>query len=178
MANVEVFVADEDGALHAEGTGELVVRGSNVMQGYWARPEDTAQVLRPGLLPGERVLFTGDIFRIDEKGYLYFVARKDDIIKSRGEKVSPKEVENVLCELAAVVEAAVVGVPDPILGHAVKACVTLAAGAQMSEQDIIRHCSQRLEDFMVPRLVEFVPQFPRTGSGKISRSELTARDAR
>ena len=175
MDNVEVFVDEGDGVLKPHGLGQLVVRGSNVMQGYWNRPEETAKALRPGQLPGERVLYSGDIFRIDEEGYMYFVARTDDIIKSRGEKVSPREVEIVICELPAVLEAVVVGVPDPILGQAIKAYVSVDPEAGIVEADVVRHCAQRLEDFMVPRNIEFVPLMPRTLTGKVDRKELRAR---
>ena len=87
------------------------------MRGYWEAPEATAERFRPGPLPGERVCHTGDLFRTDDDGYFYFVGRKDDIIKSRGEKVAPKEIENVLHALPGVVAAAVVGVPDPLHGR-------------------------------------------------------------
>ncbi len=172
MPNVEVFVADDEGRCHASGVGELVVRGSNVMQGYWGLPDETDRVLRPGPLPGERLLYTGDLFRIDAEGFLYFVARKDDIIKTRGEKVAPREVENVLAQLPGVAEAAVIGVPDPILGEAVKAVVTLTPGSTLDEAAILHHCAQALEDFMVPRTVEIRETLPRTPSGKIARREL------
>ena len=109
-------------------SGELVIRGPHVMQGYWQDEAATARALRPGPLPGEKVLHTGDLFRTDAEGFLYFVGRKDDIIKSRGEKVSPKEVENVLYALPGIREAAVVGVPDRILGMAIKAVVALERG--------------------------------------------------
>jgi amino acid adenylation domain-containing protein len=175
MDNVEVFVADSDGRLQRRGTGELVVRGATVMQGYWGRPEETDRVLRPGLLPAERVLYTGDLFRIDDDGYLYFIARRDDVIKSRGEKVSPREVESVLLAIPGVAEAVVVGVPDPVLGHAIKAVVSPEPGATLSEQAIGRYCAQRLEDFMVPQMIEIVDVMPKTANGKIDRRELTAR---
>jgi acyl-CoA synthetase (AMP-forming)/AMP-acid ligase II len=152
--------------------GELVIRGANVMKGYWELPEETALRLRPGPLPGEKVLYSGDVFRMDEEGYLYFVGRKDDIIKSRGEKVSPREVENVLYELSVVAEAAVVGIPDEVLGQAVKAVLTLRDGASISEQDVLRHCSQRLENFMVPKVVEFRATMPKTSTGKIDKKDL------
>ena len=98
--------------------GELVIRGPHVMQGYWENPRPPpTRCLAAGHDPWEKVLYTGDLFRADEEGYLYFVGRKDDIIKTRGEKVAPKEVENVLYALPGVREAAVIGVPDPILGH-------------------------------------------------------------
>ncbi|MGH9895062.1 MAG: class I adenylate-forming enzyme family protein, partial [bacterium] len=117
MPNEEVWLVDEQGKRLPNGsTGELVIRGSNVMRGYWEKPEQTARRLKPGPYPGEMVLYSGDIFRTDEEGYLYFVARKDDIIKSRGEKVSPKEVENALYGLDGVQDAGVIGVPDEVLG--------------------------------------------------------------
>lgn len=174
MPNEEVYVVDEVGRRVGPGViGELVVRGSNVMKGYWERPEETDRVLKPGPWPGERVLYTGDLFRTDPEGYLYFVGRKDDIIKSRGEKVSPKEVEDVLYSLDGVAEAAVVGVPDAVLGQAVKAVVTLREGVSLTEQDVLRHCARHLEDFAVPRTVEFRDLLPKTSSGKISKRELS-----
>ena len=172
MPNVDVFVADPEGRLSPTGVGELVVRGPNVMQGYWGKAEETDAVLRPGLLPGERVLFTGDIFRIDDEGYMYFVGRKDDIIKCCGEKVSPREIENALHELPGVLEAAVFGVPDPILGTAIQACVTVEPAAGLTEQDVARYCAQRLEDLLVPRVVQFLREMPRTTTGKIDRAAL------
>jgi acyl-coenzyme A synthetase/AMP-(fatty) acid ligase len=119
------------------------------------------------------VLYTGDFFKTDPEGYLYFVGRKDDIIKSRGEKVSPKEIEDVLYSLDGVVEAAVVGVPDPVLGQAIKAVVTRREGTRLTEQDVRRHCAQRLEDFAQPKAVEFRASLPKTSSGKISKRELS-----
>jgi acyl-CoA synthetase (AMP-forming)/AMP-acid ligase II len=173
IPGTEAYVARENGERAAPGeVGELVIRGAHVMKGYWADEAATARALRPGPYAWERVLYTGDLFRADEEGYLYFVSRKDDIIKTRGEKVSPKEVENVIYELAGVREVAVVGVPDPILGQAVKAVV--AADEDVSERDIIRHCSERLEEFMVPKLVEFRSQLPKSENGKIARKELIA----
>lgn len=173
MPNEEVYIVDDHGRRVAPNViGELVVRGSNVMKGYWESPEATNKVLRPGALPGEFVLYTGDLFKMDEEGFLYFVARKDDIIKTRGEKVSPKEVEEVLYRLEGIAEAAVVGIPDEILGQAIKAIVTLRDGAQLSERDVQRHCSSHLEDFMIPKFVEFRDSLPKTSSGKISKREL------
>ena len=173
MPNEEVYIVDEAGRRVGPGVvGELVVRGSNVMKGYWDSPEETAQRLRPGPLPGESVLYTGDLFRMDEEGYLYFVARKDDIIKSRGEKVSPKEIENVLASHPHVAEAAVVGVPDQILGQAIKAVVAPKPGVRLTSQEILRHCAQHLEDFMVPKIVEIRSVLPKTGNGKIDKRQL------
>ena len=173
MPNEEVYLVDEEGRRLGPGvTGELVVRGANVMKGYWELPEETARRLRPGLLPGESVLYTGDLFRTDEQGYLTFVGRKDDIIKSRGEKVSPREVENVLCSHPEIVEAAVIGVPDAILGQAIRAVVALRNGSQLTEKEMLRHCAERLEDFMVPKTVEIRASLPKTSNGKIDKRQL------
>jgi long-chain acyl-CoA synthetase len=170
IPGTEAYVVDEHGARVAPGVvGELVIRGSHVMKGYWNNPEATARALRPGPYPWEKVLHTGDLFRTDDDGFLYFVARKDDIIKTRGEKVSPKEVENALYALPGIREAAVVGVPDPVLGLAIKAVLAADPMAKLSAQDVIRHCARHLEDFMVPKTVEFRDALPKTESGKISR---------
>jgi long-chain acyl-CoA synthetase len=173
MPNEEVWLVDEQGRRLPNGsTGELVIRGSNVMRGYWEKPEQTARRLKPGVYPGEMVLYSGDIFRTDEEGYLYFVARKDDIIKSRGEKVSPKEVENVLYALEGVQDAAVIGVPDEVLGQAIKAFVVLRPGCRHNEKDVLRHCQGRLESFMVPKHVAIVGELPTTDTGKIKKTGL------
>lgn len=173
MPNEEIFVVDEDGLPVPPGTvGELVVRGSNVMLGYWNRPEETADIIRPGRYPWERLLYTGDLFTMDEDGFFYFVSRKDDIIKTRGEKVSPAEVERIIHELDAVQEAAVVGVSDPILGEAIKAFVVPVASGALSKKDVTSHCSRRLEVFMVPKEIEFCDSLPTTSTGKISRKML------
>jgi long-chain acyl-CoA synthetase len=173
MPNEEVWLVDEQSRRLPNGsTGELVIRGSNLMRGYWEKPEQTARRLKPGPYPGEMVLYSGDIFRTDEEGYLYFVARKDDIIKSRGEKVSPKEVENVLYALDGVQDAAVVGVPDEVLGEAIKAFVVLRPGCRHSEKDVLRHCQGRLESFMVPKHVAIVGELPKTDTGKIKKIGL------
>ncbi len=174
MDNVEVFVADERGVLHETGVGELVVRGANVMQGYWRAPEETARVLRPGKIPGQPLLYSGDLFRIDEDGYMYFMARLDDMIKSRGQRVSPKEVENVIYELAGVCAVSVVGVPDVTQGNYIKAFVHVDDEVVISEQDVLRHCATRLEDFMVPRVIEFVSSAPTTDSGKLHRRMMAS----
>ena len=169
IPGTEAYVVDDVGQRVPTGTvGELVVRGPHVMQGYWEDADATDRALRPGPFAGEKLLHTGDLFRADEEGFLYFVARKDDIIKTRGEKVSPKEIENVLYGLAGIREAAVIGVPDPILGMAIKAIV-VSTDAAMRERDVIRHCATHLEEFMIPKFVEFRDALPKTDSGKISR---------
>ena len=175
IPGTEVWVADDEGKpVAANVVGELVVRGGHVMQGYWRNEEATAKTLKTGRYPWEKVLHTGDLFRMDDEGFLYFVGRKDDIIKSRGEKVSPKEVENVLYALAGIKEAAVVGVPDEVLGRALKALIVKADDVEIEAREIIAHCLSRLEDFMVPRLIEFRDALPKTNTGKIRRSVLQA----
>ena len=172
MSNVEVYLLDEHGRRADCGVGQLVIRGANVMQGYWRADEATERVLRPGLLPGEKVLHTGDLFRIDADGYMYFQSRTDDVIKSRGQKVSPREIENVLHGAPGVCEAVVVGVADPLLGEALQAYVTLLPDASVTARDILLHCSKNLEDFMVPRSVDVVATLPHTSSGKLARREV------
>jgi len=173
IPGTEAWIEDENGNRLGPGEiGELVVRGAHVMQGYWKNPDATAKWYRPGRYPAERQLYTNDLFKMDEEGFFYFVARKDNIIKSRGEKVAPKEVENVLYRLPGVVEAAVIGVPDPILGEAIKAFIVCHKDAALTEQDVLRYCSQNLEDFMVPREVVFRSSLPKTESGKIQKQAL------
>ncbi|MGB9116359.1 class I adenylate-forming enzyme family protein [Bradyrhizobium sp.] len=175
IPGTEAYVVDDAGNRVAAGvTGELVIRGAHVMKGYWEDPAATDRALRPGPYPWEKVLYTGDIFRADEEGYLYFVGRKDDIIKTRGEKVSPLEVENVLYALPGVREAAVVGVPDRILGMAIKAVVAVDPDVGLTAATIVRHCARHLEDFMVPKTVEFRETLPKGESGKISRRLVIA----
>jgi long-chain acyl-CoA synthetase len=169
IPNTEAYVADDAGEPVANGViGELVIRGPHVMQGYWENPVATAERIRPGRNTWEKVLFTGDLFYADSEGYLYFVGRKDDIIKTRGEKVAPKEVETALYAHPGVVEAVVVGVPDAVLGQAVKAVVVLADPA-VTEGELVRHCAKLLEDFMVPKSIEFRTSLPKTDTGKVSR---------
>ena len=173
MPNEEIFIVNENGKKVGPGeVGELVVRGPHVMIGYWEMPEETEKCLRHGKYHGERVLYTGDLFKMDEEGYFYFVARKDDIIKCKGEKVSPKEIENVLYGLDGIVEAAVIGVPDEIFGQAIKAYIALEKGSTLTEKDIQRYCSQHLENLMIPKYIEILPSLPKTMTGKISKKEL------
>jgi amino acid adenylation domain-containing protein len=173
IPNTEIWIVDEEGKRVPPGVvGQLVVRGATVMRGYWEKPEETARKLRPGLLPGEQVLFTGDFCRIDDEGYLYFVGRMDDIIKTRGEKVAPKEVEAALHTVDGVKEVAVVGVPDEVLGQAVKAFVVAEQGAVLDEKELRKQCQARLENFMVPKYIEFVAELPHTDTGKIKKTGL------
>jgi amino acid adenylation domain-containing protein len=169
IPNTEAWVADDSGAPVANGViGELMIRGPHVMQGYWENPAATAERIRAGRNTWERVLATGDLFYADSEGFLYFVGRKDDIIKTRGEKVAPKEVEAVLYAIPGIAEAVVVGVPDRVLGQAIRALVVRSNPA-LTEGEIIRACAKSLEDFMVPRVIEFRDSLPKTDTGKVSR---------
>lgn len=175
MPNEEVWVVDEHGNRVGPGVvGELVVRGSNVMRGYWGDPETTERVLKPGPLPGEKVLYTGDLFKTDEEGFLYFVGRKDDMIKTRGERVSPKEVENAIYKLEGVMEVAVIPVPDDILGQAIKTFIVTQNGYHLTEKDVLKQCKRELEEFAIPKYIEFRDSLPKTSSGKIDK--LTLKD--
>jgi long-chain acyl-CoA synthetase len=172
IPGTEVWIVDQEGRRAAVGeVGEMVVRGRHVMRGYWNNADATQARFRSGPIPGERLCYTGDLFRTDEEGLFYFVARKDDIIKSRGEKVSPREIENVLYTMPGVREVAVIGVPDPVFGQAIKAFI-VAPGRALTPQDVMSYCKAHLEDLMVPKFVEFLEALPKTESGKIRKLEL------
>ncbi|MBL9080136.1 MAG: AMP-binding protein [Planctomycetes bacterium] len=174
IPGTEVWLEDEHGRRCGPGeVGELVVRGGHVMLGYWQAPEASARRFPPGPLPGERVCRSGDLFSRDEQGFHFFVGRRDDMLKSRGEKVAPKEVENVLHELDGVLEAAVTGEPDPVLGQAICAHVVRRDPA-LTEAAVLRHCRARLEDFKVPKVVRFVEALPKTTTGKVHRKGIGA----
>ncbi|WP_027408331.1 long-chain-fatty-acid--CoA ligase [Anoxybacteroides tepidamans] len=146
--------------------GELVIRGPQVMKGYWNMPEETAAALRDGWL------YTGDLATMDEQGYVTIVDRKKDMIIASGYNVYPREVEEVLYEYHAVKEAVVIGVPDEYRGETVKAIVVLKDGKTASEEEIIDYCRQNLASYKVPRLVEFRQELPKTNVGKILRRVL------
>jgi acyl-CoA synthetase (AMP-forming)/AMP-acid ligase II len=178
MPNTEIYIVDEHGDRVGPGVeGELVVRGASVMRGYWGKPQATAACLRDGEIEGEKVLHTGDRFWVDDEGFLYFVGRRDDVFKCKGEKISPKEIEHVLYELEDVGEAAVIGVPDEIDGTAIKVVVAPRPGAALTEDHIRRHCRARLENYMVPRHVEVRDTLPKTDSGKIRKAALVLENA-
>lgn len=173
IPGTEMFLLSPEGKPVPPGEpGILHVRGPHVMVGYWNEPERTAKMLKPGSNPNERVLCAQDWFTMDEDGFFYFKGRSDDIIKTRGEKVSPVEVENVLYSLPGIKEAAVIGVPDTNLGQAIKAFVALDTGVTLSAREVQRHCASRLENFMVPQFVEFLAGLPKTATGKIRKSKL------
>jgi long-chain acyl-CoA synthetase len=173
IPGTEMFLLSAQGESVPPGqSGILHIRGPHLMLGYWEDPERTARMIKPGKLPGERVLCTQDWFSMDADGFFYFKGRSDDIIKTRGEKVSPVEVENVLYSLKGIREAAVIGVPNENLGQAIKAFVVLEANSALTPKDIQRHCAARLENFMVPQQIEFSSGLPKTDTGKIKKDVL------
>ncbi|MBI1178649.1 AMP-binding protein [bacterium] len=175
IPGTEVLVLDADGRpVPPNVPGILHVRGPHVMQGYWRQPELTRHMLKEGRFPGDKLLCSHDWFKTDADGYLYFLGRSDDIIKSRGEKVSPIEVENVLYSIPGVLTAAVVGTPDPLLDSAVVACVIKEPDSTLTEAEVRRICLSRLENFMVPSRIIFVDDMPKTSTGKVSKKELKA----
>jgi len=172
IPGTEVWVQGPEGERLQQGSiGQLVVRGRHVMKGYLNKPKETASTFGPGRFPEEGVLFTGDLFRQDEEGFFYFISRVDDIIKTRGEKVAPKEVENVLYLLPCVLEAAVVGVPDDLEGEAIKAYL-VSRDPDLSAKDVINHCKKHLESFMVPKFIEFRDTLPKGSTGKIAKRDI------
>ena len=173
IPGTEVFLLSPEGNPVSSGEpGILHVRGPHVMLGYWNNEELSREMLRPGKLPYERVLCTNDWFRMDEDGFLYFLSRNDDIIKTRGEKVSPAEVENAIYKKEGVKEVAVVGIPDEVMGEAIVAFVTVFDSG-ITEKDIQRVCMENLEIFMVPAKVVFLDEMPKSPNGKIEKKVLT-----
>ena len=146
--------------------GEIVVKGATVTPGYWRLPEETKDAIRDGWL------YTGDLAVMDEEGYVTIVDRKKDMILTGGENVYSTEVENILYMHPAVLEAAVVGVPDESWGEMVKAIVVLKEGKEATEEEIISFCKERLARYKAPKSVAFYPALPKTGSGKIAKGEL------
>jgi len=175
IPGTEVYLLSAEGKPVPTGeAGILHVRGPHVMAGYWNRPDLTDEMLKPGKLPGERVLCTHDLFRMDDQGYLYFVGRTDDIIKTRGEKVSPVEVENALHRIPGVREAAVVGVPDELLGQAIRAYVVADPAAGLTVQSLRADSAAFLEPYMVPTQVILCDGLPRSPNGKVNKRILAA----
>jgi acyl-CoA synthetase (AMP-forming)/AMP-acid ligase II len=163
----EVRIVDPAGRpLPTGALGEIVVRGPQLMKGYWNRPEETAAMLRDGWL------HTGDAGMLDNAGYLYVQDRIKDMIVSGGENVFPSVVENVLYQHPAVAEAAVIGVPDERWGETVKAIVVLRAGTAATTEELIDFCRGRLAGFERPRSVDFVEALPRTPTGKVLKRVL------
>jgi long-chain acyl-CoA synthetase len=167
VANVEISVQSEEGKiLPASQTGEICVRGGNVMQGYWKQPEETAQALRDGWL------LTGDIGHCDADGYFYITDRKKDMLLVNGVNVYPREIEEILYTFAGIKEAAVIGVPDARKGEQPLAFVAANDGAIIDEKALLHFLRERLADYKVPRRIVFMPALPRNPTGKILKTAL------
>ncbi|MEH7224932.1 o-succinylbenzoate--CoA ligase [Bacillus sp. JJ1566] len=163
----EYKLIDSEGFIVKEGdVGELIVRGPNVMKEYWNKPEATAEALRDGWL------YTGDLARVDEEGFLYIVGRKKEMIISGGENIYPLEVEQVIGQLADVEEVAVAGVVDQKWGEVPMAFVVKTKGSLLTEEEIIEYCNHFLARYKIPKKVEFIDQLPRNATGKIQKNRL------
>jgi fatty-acyl-CoA synthase len=170
LVNVDVCIMDSKGNPVPRGSvGEICVRAASVMKGYWRQPQATIDAFHGDWYR------SGDAGYLDEGGYLYLRDRIKDMIISGGENIYPAEIENVLCEHRAVLEAAVIGVPDPRWGESAKAIVVLKAGEVVSEANIIDFIRARIAMFKVPKSVEFVTDLPRNPAGKVLRRELRLR---
>jgi long-chain acyl-CoA synthetase len=159
-------VVNELGEEVPEGqVGELIVKGPNVMKGYYKMPEETAATIKDGWL------YTGDLARKDEDGYFYIVDRKKDIILVGGYNVYPREVEEVLYNHEDVVEVAVLGAPDPNFGEAVRSFV-VSKNPQLTESELLEYCSEHLAKYKIPDRIEFLDELPKNTTGKILRRAL------
>ncbi|MFW5955555.1 MAG: class I adenylate-forming enzyme family protein [Rhodothermales bacterium] len=172
VPNVDLYVADQDGKRLPPGSeGELVARGSNITCGYWKDPSSTAAVLRNGLY------YTGDLGKEDEEGFLYVTGRSNDIMKIKGYRVSPREIEEVLAQIDGVEEASVIGVPDQILGEAPVAYVVRDGNQVLSVDDLKRHLGRYLATYKVPTEIHFTSALPKSGAGKVLKTVLREQHA-
>ena len=173
IPGTEVFLLSPEGnQVPPNERGILHIRGPHIMLGYWHKPDLSKEMLKAGDLPGERILCSNDWFKVDEDGFLYFLGRNDDIIKTRGEKVSPVEIENVIYKIEGVKEAAVIGIADEILGESICAFITTYGNILLSEKDIQKECTYKLENFMVPQKIIFLEEMPKSSNGKIDKKSL------
>lgn len=179
----EILVINEHGQLCRSGEiGELVHRGPTVSMGYWGRPEDTKVALRPNpLLPPElgdceRVCYSGDLVKMDDAGFLYYVGRRDTMIKVSGFRISPTEIEEVLFQSGELRQAAVIGIPDQELGQSVKAFVVARDGVEPDAERLITYCGERMPRYMVPKAIEILSELPKTTSGKVDYPALRRRE--
>lgn len=183
IPDTEILILDEHGKRCKPGeVGELVHRGPTVSMGYWGNPEATHKVLRPNpLLPPElgdveRVCYSGDLVKADEEGFLYYVGRRDAMIKSSGFRISPTEVEEVVFQSGRARHAAAIGVPDDMLGQAVKIFVVPRDGESLDAEAVLSFCSENMPRYMVPKFIEVLPELPKTSSGKVDYPSLRRRE--
>ena len=173
LSGTSVSVIDEAGQeVPCGAIGELVVRGPHVMAGYWNDPVETARRFRVDVSNGATQLYTGDHFRMDEAGFLYFMGRGEMFIKSRGQKISPLEIESVVYEIDGVNEVAAIGVPDPILGESVYVFVSPSSSSTVDLKRINERCRESLPSAAYPRRVIVMESLPKTENGKIDRVQL------
>jgi len=167
IENVDIIIADENGnSLETGKEGEILIKGPNVMLGYFGKHEETAKTLKNGWL------HTGDVGKLDDEGYLYIVDRTKDIINSGGEKISPREVEEALYQNDCVQECSVVGMPDKIYQESVLAYVVLKEGKDISEAELIKFCKERIAHFKAPKKIRFTDALPKNATGKILKRKL------
>lgn len=167
IPGVEVKIVDHHGAEVPNGeVGELIVRGDNVTPGYYQNEQESRQVLK------DNWLYTGDVARMDDEGYLYIVDRKKDLIIRGGFNLYPRDVEEILNAHEMVAEAAVVGVPDERMGEEMVACIVKKQGAEVTEEELIRYCQDHLAKHKTPRRIVFLETLPRNGVGKILKIHL------
>lgn len=183
IPDTEILVISEEGKLCKPGeVGELVHRGPTVSLGYWGQPELTAKVLRRHpFLPAEigdveKVCYSGDYVTMDEEGYLYFVGRRDTMIKSSGFRISPTEVEEVLFRSGLLKGAAVIGIPDEVLGQSIKAFVVARDGVQVDPEKLREFCAASMPRHMIPKAIEALEALPVTTSGKVDYQALRRRE--
>jgi long-chain acyl-CoA synthetase len=173
MPNCETSVVDRNGnAVRLGSKGELVVRGSNVMQGYWNDPAASERTFRKGRYPADLRLHSGDRVRLGKDGLLYFIGRHDDMIKSLGRRVSPREVEEVIALMPGIAEAAALGVPDEINGQVVAVFVIAQKKKDIDERKVQAFCRKQLEPYKVPKYVWFVKSLPKTSNRKTDKKRL------
>jgi fatty-acyl-CoA synthase len=166
---MEMRVVDDQGKDVPTGEiGEIVARGPLLLRTYYKNQKAYQDAMRDGWF------FTGDLGKVDEEGYLYLVDRKKDMICSGGVNIYPSDIEAILLSHPGILESAVIGVPDPKWGEAVKAVVVLREGQEVSEKDVVQYCRANLAGYQVPKSVEFVQSLPRNPSGKVLRKELRA----
>lgn len=167
FVNTEIRLVDEGGRDVAVGqVGEILARGPNIMEGYFKEPEATAEALKGGWL------YTGDLGKMDQEGFLYIVDRKKDMIITGGENIYPREIEEVLYAHPKILEAAVIGLPDPDWGEKVHAVVALKEGERLTEEEVIDYCKEHIASFKKPRSVGFVEKLPRSPAGKVLKRLL------
>ncbi len=152
--------------VHPGETGEIVARGDNIMTGYWRDPDETAKVIKNGFL------WTGDLAKTDEEGFLYIVSRKSDMIKSGAHRIGPREIEEVILEQGHAHEAAAFGIPDDILGEEIAVAIVLKTDTAVTDKDILAHCKKNLPAYKIPHRVFFMNELPKTASGKVKKNEL------